>query len=259
MTEQSGVLAGTPSALVTEQTVRNRATFILEELKGQPPGVVLDAGCGLGVYLRLLSQSGSRAIGIDIGEDYLRQAREIVSKDSASDRMHLALTSVERMGFPNETFDAIICIENLEHVTDDEMAVKEFRRVLKPGGRLIISVPNKWFLFETHGVRVGSKVISSPFGLGIPFLPLLPSRLRRLFATARVYSPRHLKNLLERNNFKPTTIRFLMPSLDIFERKTQSVKALMFPITLLRKTLMFLQDRLSKVWGSTVIISGQAR
>jgi 2-polyprenyl-3-methyl-5-hydroxy-6-metoxy-1,4-benzoquinol methylase len=253
MSERSEVLAGTPSALVTEQTVRNRAAFILDELAGTGPGVVLDAGCGLGVYLRFLSQNGSQAIGVDIGADYVRQARENVSQDGSGD---LALMSVERMGFRDGAFDAIICIENLEHVADDERALAEFRRVLKPGGRIVISVPNKWFLFETHGVHVGSQVLGSPFGLGIPLLPLLPARLRRLFATARVYSPRRLRHLLDRNDFEIKKIRFLMPSLDVFERKT---KALTFLVVLLRRMMTFLQNRLSKVWGSTVIVSGQAR
>jgi SAM-dependent methyltransferase len=231
MGNQYQELPGTPSANVTEQTVRNRAQVILEVLGGRPVGVSLDAGCGLGVYLDLLSTHSSKVVGIDIIGDRLGR----VTEHACAANAHLACMALEHIGFPDRTFDFIICIETLEHVVDDTLTIQEFRRLLKPGGRVVISVPYKWFLFETHGVRVGSRVVSSPFGLGFPLLPFLPASLRKLFATVRVYSARQL--------------------VDMFERKVKSRLLVRF----LRKVFGLLQGGMSKVWGSTIVIVGQVR
>jgi len=251
MTNQDQDLPGTPSSRVTEQTVVNRAKVILKQLNEQPAKMSLDAGCGLGVYHSLLSSHSSQVVGIDIIGAHLKQIRA----NTRVGNIQLACMALEQVGFPNGVFDFIICIETLEHVTNDESVIKEFRRLLKPGGRIIISVPYKWFPFETHGVRVGSRVVASPFGLGFPFLTFLPSRLRKLFATARVYSARELEGMLERNDFLSREVLFLMPGLDIFEKKTKSK----FLAQFLQKFFRLLQKSLSKTWGSTIMIIGQAR
>jgi len=251
MGNQYQELPGTPSARITEQTVKNRAQVILEVLGGRPVSVSLDAGCGLGVYLDLLSAHSSKVVGIDIIGDHLSQ----VSERTCSANAHLACMALEHIGFPDGTFDFIICIETLEHVVDDRLTIQEFRRLLKPGGRVVISVPYKWFLFETHGVRVGSRMISSPFGLGFPLLPFLPASLRKPFATVRVYSARQLVDMFEKNGLVPQQVLFLMPGLDIFERKVKSK----FLVRLLRRVFGLLQEGMSKVWGSTIVIVGQVR
>jgi SAM-dependent methyltransferase len=243
-------MPGTPSATVTEQTVVNRTRVILQQLNEQPAEISLDAGCGLGVYLPSLSLHSRKVVGIDIIREHLNQAGSNAYKGNAQ----VACMSLEHIGLRDATFDFIICIETLEHVTNDESAVKELRRLLKPGGRIVISVPYKWFPFETHGVCIGSRITSSPFGLGFPFLPFLPPSFRRRFATVRVYSACQLKKLLGKNNIYSKEVLFLMPGLDIFEKKT----SLKFLTQLLRNGLECLQRRLSGVWGSTIVIIGQA-
>ena len=80
----------------------------------------------------------------------------------------------------------------LEHVRDDRQAVEEIFRVLKPGGRLVLFVPNRGYPFETHGIYWRGKY---HFG-NIPLVNYLPRKWRdRLAPHVRVYSKRDLEKL----------------------------------------------------------------
>ena len=59
-----------------------------------------------------------------------------------------------KMDFPNEYFDAILTIEAIEHIPNLISAISEFYRVLKKGGELIITCPNRLFPFENHGIMI---------------------------------------------------------------------------------------------------------
>jgi SAM-dependent methyltransferase len=91
-------------------------------------------------------------------------------------------------------FDLILSHEVLEHVQDDRAAVYEMIRVLKPGGRIVLFVPNRGYPFETHGIYWKGKY---SFGNKL-FVNYLPRSLRnRLAPHVRVYSKRDLRKLFE--------------------------------------------------------------
>ncbi|MCK9987697.1 MAG: hypothetical protein AzoDbin1_04169 [Azoarcus sp.] len=106
---------------------------------------VLDAACGLGYGAHVVSNLSNAAevVGIDGSEYAIDYAtRSYATTGRASYRcglLPLALSSYE-----DGAFDVIISFETLEHVDDPVALVKEFHRVLAPGGRLIASVPNDW-------------------------------------------------------------------------------------------------------------------
>ncbi len=86
----------------------------------------------------------------------------------------------------------ILSHEVLEHVQDDRLAVEEMVRVLKPGGRIALFVPNRGYPFETHGIYWRGRY---RFG-NIPLVNYLPRRWRdRLAPHVRVYSAGDLKKL----------------------------------------------------------------
>jgi len=95
----------------------------------------LDAGCGTGGNLRVL-QGRYRAIGIDLSPIALKIAR---TKTAAP----LARASVLDLPFGAESFDLVLSADVIYHrdVTDDVAALRELRRVLKPGGTLLVNVP----------------------------------------------------------------------------------------------------------------------
>lgn len=105
-------------------------------LESEPTGLRLDCGCGLGMYQRKMRQGATQAMAMDIQEHNLRYCLKeglITNTAIRGDTSFLP--------FAADTFDTVLCSEVIEHIVDDQQAVKELSRVLKPGGRLIISVP----------------------------------------------------------------------------------------------------------------------
>jgi SAM-dependent methyltransferase len=187
--------------------------FIHDNLNLNGDKRVLEIGCGKGLNLALLSSRGCQLYGIDTNFDYLKQASMIKGN------IVLSLMDGERLAFKDAFFDAVILIDVLEHIPDDRQTIKEAHRVLKPGGRLILKVPNKLFLFELHGIRIGRKrLLHTPFSSFIPLLPLLPNTLRKFFATVHVYTLRRLSKMLYDEGFIVLDRIFLMHTLDLFER-----------------------------------------
>ena len=106
-----------------------------------PPGAkVLDAGCGSGRDSSSLSKSGMEVIGVDISEGLIRQASKNFPK------IKFQLGDIRELDFPNETFEGVWAQASLVHfetLADAEKSIKEFSRVLKPGGILHIMVKEK--------------------------------------------------------------------------------------------------------------------
>jgi SAM-dependent methyltransferase len=98
-----------------------------------PPGTVLDAACGTGRYAAILADQGHEVIGVDQSAAMLDIARK---KLPSADFRQGDLTALP---LPGRSVDAVVCALALVHVPDLSRAMREFARVLRPGGRLIIS------------------------------------------------------------------------------------------------------------------------
>src|SRR4030095_1154593 len=110
---------------------------------------VLDYGCGDGTYLVLLLESSgapSRAVGAEISEDLIRSNRERFAGRPNLEFVHVR--DLERQDFTG-AFDVVVCMEGIEHVLDPDWFIDEFRRLLAPGGVLLLSVP----------VEIGASVV----------------------------------------------------------------------------------------------------
>lgn len=102
---------------------------------------VLDAGCGAGYGTRILLERGARrCVGVDLSEETVRAARE---RYGTNGEIEFAALDIARLPFDDGAFDAAVCLEALEHVTDQAAVVQELRRVLAPGGLLMVSSPNR--------------------------------------------------------------------------------------------------------------------
>ena len=98
---------------------------------------VLDAGCGTGDVASMCSSQGARVAALDVYEPMLRKARD--RYDSA----FLAIQgSVETLPFKPSSFDLVISTDVIEHLVDPNAFLREARRVLRPGGHLMIASDN---------------------------------------------------------------------------------------------------------------------
>jgi len=123
-----------------------RSEFIFRHIEKNKSQTVLDAGCGRGYYVKLISMlpSTKKVVGIDINKEYLRRARVVLKNEKKTE---IQQASIYKLPFEDNTFDAVICSEILEHLDDEATALKEIYRVLKPKGIFLASVPHQSFPF----------------------------------------------------------------------------------------------------------------
>lgn len=165
---------------------QDRRFDLLRGLVDVTGGVALDLGCGLGVYTARMAGEGAWAIGTEIEWPRAVEARRRGIDVVAAVGEHLPLG--------DGCVRTVLLHEVLEHVADDRATVREAVRVLEPGGRVIVFVPNRWWPFETHGVVWRGRY---RFG-NIPLVNYLPDVLRnRLAPHVRVYTGRALRALFE--------------------------------------------------------------
>ncbi|MGO4536251.1 class I SAM-dependent methyltransferase [Leifsonia sp. 2MCAF36] len=113
---------------------------------------VLDAGCGSGPILSDLCERGAIVSGIDSSAGMLEQARQRVGVDADLSVADLA----DPLPFPDDTFDDVIASQVLHYLEDWAPTLAEFRRVLKPGGRLIVSEEHPSATFLSDRLSGGS-------------------------------------------------------------------------------------------------------
>jgi ubiquinone/menaquinone biosynthesis C-methylase UbiE len=109
-------------------------------LSAEPGGTVLNAGAGQGSFSGLLEGSGFDVVSTDVSP----AACDVLSRRV---RGRVVRADVTALPFPDESFDAVVLGEVIEHVADDVSALEETRRVLRPGGVAALSVPAHpgWF------------------------------------------------------------------------------------------------------------------
>ena len=114
---------------------------VVESLELPERPEILDAGCGSGRNLEWLARFGS-VTGLELSEDSLEYAR---GRRVGS----IVAGSLEEIPLADQSFDLVTSFDVIEHV-DDRRALREIHRVLRPGGRLFVSVPAYPFLWSEH-------------------------------------------------------------------------------------------------------------
>ena len=123
------------------KTLANRV-----EKAQQRPLQILDIACGLGYGSKILANSlGAQIKAIDLSPEAL----EYAAKNHAHPNVELIQGTVLEIPAQNESFDVVVCYETIEHVDLEQafLALREFWRILRPGGVLYISTPNRYFTF----------------------------------------------------------------------------------------------------------------
>ena len=116
-----------------EQTLRRQGPFA----RG------LDLGCGVGSNLPVLARHCEEVLGIDASADAVGWCRR-------SERGPVQLGDLQGLELPDDSADLVVCTDVLEHLDDDRRGVQELRRVLRPGGLAVITVPAHDYLWNEN-------------------------------------------------------------------------------------------------------------
>jgi SAM-dependent methyltransferase len=106
------------------------------------PRHVLDVGCGPGVMIEPVLAHGGRLTGVDLSPAMVARAEARAQALGASERCRFSIASAERLPFSDGAFDAVTAMGVVEYVADDGRALREMARVVRPGGAVIVTVPN---------------------------------------------------------------------------------------------------------------------
>lgn len=188
---------------------RAKLLRIRRHLRVAPGCRVLEVGVGTGLHGRwLLDLCAVDYVGLDLSPAMLATARLRLG-------LHVPLveSAAEELPFSDASFDAAYCSGTLHHVADRARAVREMSRVVRPGGRVVISEPNPWnpwnaLAWATRRVERGQLYMRPP---------VLRSYLRR--AEIRV-------DAVELFNFTPPGPAFLAPAFDLVDSVAESLPGL---------------------------------
>ncbi len=198
----SGPYAKVSFARYSQYWWSNRYFARLAKRYGPPGGKVLELGCGMGHLLTWLTDR-YQVYGSDINAWALSQARQTVPQGQ-----FILLSGDGTYSFPNDTFTIIIAKHVVEHLRQPEQGIAEMSRVLKPGGLLILVTPNlsspmrslkkerwigyqdpthislkppeEWIKYlQLHSLKP-RRIFSDGFW-DAPYVPLVPTRLQKLF------------------------------------------------------------------------------
>jgi len=131
-----------------DDTLRSRFKLLSHLIEGQK---VLEIGCGNGDLSLEIAKLGFDVIGIDISEPGICQAVELVQKENLDARAKFMVMDATSLEFPDNSFDTVLIAEVLEHVRDSRKLLEEAVRVVRNGGRVIVSVPDGLLIpFQGH-------------------------------------------------------------------------------------------------------------
>lgn len=202
--------SGRRFAVAVERLLEGLYTYRAHHIEQrQTPGKVLDVGCGRGLLLSRLRSRGWDTIGTELSEEAAAHARHL--------GLPVLTGKLEEIGFPNGEFDMVILWHVLEHVRAPRAMLQEVARILKPGGTLLVAVPN----FASLEARM-----SGPgwFHLDVP---------RHLTH----FTPRSLRDVLDQAGLSVFDVNFFSTEYDFFSYVQSTQNRLGLPQNLLYNLL----------------------
>ncbi len=157
--------------------------IVIEMLMGSR-GRLLEVGCGPGVMLPDLLAMGFDVRAIDVSREMIRRAEQRLGAHPLAGRCHLAVGDVERLEFGEGAFDVVLAMGVLEYLPAPDAALREMVRVLKPGGRLVLSVPNRAATYHvaSSAYLAARRLVGWPRRTEFAAKPCLPWTLDRQLA-----------------------------------------------------------------------------
>jgi len=206
-------------------------------------GRLLDVGCGNGAFTIPIGSSFDEVHGYDMQAHNIEAFEERIGSGS---KFHPHLASASSLNFPNGYFDAVLSIETLEHVDDLQAVANECGRVLRRGGEMVLTVPNRWYPIEGHGGTIFGKTYSR-----LPLVNYFPWLHRRV-AHARVFTVRSLDALFCPRGFERREYCYLWPTFEHgggpLHARIQRAARWLYPV------MRFFEASSLRMFGASIVI-----
>lgn len=191
------------------QEITKRRARIVEGFIHLGGKTILDFGCGNGAQTVELAKHALAVRACDIDAADIEVLRHFAHENGIANLIPV-LYDGKSLPVGDDSVDAAVSFAVLEHVTDEQTALRDIMRVLKKGGDFVISVPNKWWIFETHGARLPLL----PWNR-VPFFSWLPPAIHRKYAMARIYTLTGIVDLLRSNGFEIKNTCYMTAPMDV--------------------------------------------
>ncbi|MBO1413383.1 methyltransferase domain-containing protein [Streptomyces sp. FH025] len=131
----------TPESGLTYDEATDRLTDIMtERLRIGSGARVLDVGCGVGApAVRIARLKGAEVTGISVSREQVDRAEALARATALQGRVTFRRADAMRLPFADDSFDAVLAIESMPHMPDREQVLRETARVLRPGGRVVLT------------------------------------------------------------------------------------------------------------------------
>lgn len=136
----------------SQDLARARITWIIDRIDVGP---VLEVGCSQGIVSVLAAEKGLDVTGVDVEPELLEVARELAASRLApgSGRVDFRVGDAYALDFADDVFATVVFTETIEHLDDPGRALEELHRVLRPGGRLVLTTP-LGYMYDPEHVQV---------------------------------------------------------------------------------------------------------
>ena len=171
---------------------------------------LLEIGCGNGASLFGLQKDFKFCLGLDITDKHLSVFNDFKQQNNIQNCEYRQI-DIETNTL-SEQFDRIISFEVIEHLRN-ENGVKFYYDTLKSGGLMLVSVPNKWWIFETHGAKLPLLAWNR-----VPFFSWLPKFIHERLANARIYTKKRIVKLLKNQGFTVLSTEYIMAPMDVLPK-----------------------------------------
>ncbi|QFS82236.1 Ubiquinone biosynthesis O-methyltransferase [Roseivivax sp. THAF40] len=154
---------------------------------------VLDLGCAGGFMAEALAKRGAEVTGIDPAREAINAAKAHAEGEGLSIRYDVGVG--EALPYGDDSFDAVVCVDVLEHVADLQKTLDEVARVLRPGGLFLYDTINRNAVARLMAITMAEDVVRIlPKGTHDPEMFITPAELRAEMETAGL-SDRHMTGL----------------------------------------------------------------
>lgn len=159
---------------------------------------ILEVGCGGGLICEELARRGANMVGIDPSQAALQTACEHAHQSGLAERITYEQGYAEALPYASERFQAVVCLDVLEHVRDLRVTLAEIARILAPGGV---------FVFDTINRTLLARIVLIWYGEHFPSGGLVPG----IHDYHAFIKPVELRALLEANSFQIKELTGFMP------------------------------------------------